>query len=451
MKYFRIFILSGLLATAGITNVAAVSTEEASRLGRDLTPYGAEKAGNADGTIPEWTGGITEPPAGYQRGRHHVDPFADDQVLFVIDSSNVDQHQDNLSVGHQQLLRTYESFSMPVYPTRRSASFPQRIYDAVKENAVNAELVDGGNGVSGAAIGIPFPIPQNGLEVIWNHLLRYRGYTIERTFAQAVPTRSGAFTPLKFKDRLIYTYATPGITPDQLENIMLLYWQEALAPPRVAGGILLVHETLNRIAEPRLAWAYNPGQRRVRRAPNVGYDTPSATSDNLRTIDQFDMFNGAVDRYDWELVGKRELYVPYNSYKISGDSVSFSDILTPLHPNSELTRYELHRVWVVEATLKEGATHIYKRRTFYFDEDSWQILVADMYDTRDQLWRVSEGHSINYYQNPLFWTSLVVHHDLQAGRYVVNNLTNEYEPIRFGLELSPSDFTPAALRRAGKR
>ena len=451
MKYFRIFILSGLLATAGITNVAAVSTEEASRLGRDLTPYGAEKAGNAEGTIPEWTGGITQPPAGYQRGRHHVDPFADDQVSFVIDSSNVDQHQDKLSVGHQQLLRTYESFSMPVYPTRRSASFPQHVYDAVKENAVNAELVDGGNGVAGAVIGIPFPIPQNGLEAIWNHLLRYRGHTIQRTFAQAVPTRAGAYTPLKFGDRLIFTYATPGITPDQIENLMLVYWQESLAPPRLAGGILLVHETLNRIAEPRLAWAYNPGQRRVRRAPDVGYDTPAATADNLRTIDQFDMFNGAVDRYDWELVGKRELYVPYNSYKISSDSLSFSDILTPLHPNPEHTRYELHRVWVVEATLKEGATHIYKRRTFYFDEDSWQILVADMYDTRDQLWRVSEGHSINYYQNPLFWTSLVIHHDLQAGRYVANNLSNEYEPIRFGGELSSSDFTPAALRRAGKR
>ena len=440
-----------ILVLVSFANISALTGEEAARLGSDLTPVGAEKNGSADGTIPEWTGGITEPPEGYRAGDYHLDPYADDQVMFIIDSSNVDQYQDKLSVGHQHLLRAYGSYSMPIYPTRRSASLPQRIYDATKEISVTAELVDGGNGVVGAVIGIPFPIPKNGLEAIWNHLLRYRGETIERTFAQAAVTRQGDYTLFKLKDQAIFNYALPGMTEERLDNTMLFYKQEALAPPRLAGGIILAHETLNRVSEPRRAWVYNPGQRRVRRAPDVGYDTPAASADNLRTYDQFDMFNGAVNRYDWELVGKREIYVPYNSYKLQSNSVSVSDILTPLHPNPEFTRYELHRVWVVEATLKTDAEHVYKRRTFYIDEDSWQILVVDLYDARDQIWRTSEGHPINFYEIPLLWTGVIVHHDLQAGRYVANNLGNEYEPVKFGVKLSTKEFTPAALRRQGRR
>ena len=443
-------ILAFIIATGWSAN-AAVSPEETARLGNDLTPMGGEKAGNSDGTIPAWEGGITEVPDGYNSGERHVNPYPSDQPLFTITGENVDQHRDKLSVGHQELLSQYPSYSMHVYPTRRSASYPQRIYDATKEVATTATLVDDGNGVQGAVIGTPFPIPSNGLEVIWNHLLRYRGDTLRRTFGQAAVTRNGDYTIFKATDEAIFLYALEGMTEEELDNTMLFYKQKALAPPRAAGGIIVAHETLNRALEPRRAWVYNPGQRRVRRAPDVGYDTPAVSADSLRTYDQFDMFNGAVDRYNWELVGKRELYVPYNSYQLQSDSLSFEDILTPFHPNPEHLRYELHRVWVVEATLKEGAQHLYKRRTFYVDEDSWQILVVDLYDNRDQFWRVSEGHSINYYEVPLFWSTVLVHYDLHAGRYVANNLTNEYNAVTFGVKLSARNFTPAALRREGKR
>jgi hypothetical protein len=169
------------------------------------------------------------------------------------------------------------------------------------------------------------------------------------------------------------------------------------APARLAGTILIAHETLDQVKEPRRAWVYNAGQRRVRRAPNVAYDNPGTAADGMRTSDQFDMYNGAPDRYDWKLVGKQELIVPYNSYKLHSDQVKYKEILTPLHINQDLTRYELHRVWVVEATVKSGTSHVYPRRTFYVDEDSWQILAVDQYDARGQLWRVSEAHCINYY------------------------------------------------------
>ena len=446
--------LSFAIAVVGLLSLPAaadLASEQIARLESDLTPFGAQREANVDGTIPKWTGGITSPPQGYRIGEHHRDPFAADQVLFTIDSGNIDNYRQFLSAGHQKMLETYPSFRMPVYPTRRSGSVPERIYQATRQAAANASLADDGNGVANAVIGIPFPIPDNGLEVIWNHLLRYRGETVECLMGQAAVTASGDFTLVKFLVAAELRYALEGMTEEALDNTMLMMKQSVLAPARLAGDILLVHETMNQVAEPRKAWTYNPGQRRVRRAPNVAYDNPGTTSDGLRTADQFDMFNGAVDRYDWELVGKKELYVPYNAYKLHSDQLKFTDILNALHPNPEHLRYELHRVWVVEATLKEGASHVYKRRTFYLDEDSWQILLADSYDARDELWRVSEGHVINYYEKPLIWPTLEVHIDLQARRYLAVGLDNEFEMCTWDEESKERDFTVAALRREGRR
>ena len=440
-----------LCSALGLPARAEIGPDEIARLGADLTPLGGEMAGNSAGSIPEWTGGITEPPAGFELGDHHPDPFAGDEPLFVINASNIDEYRDRLAVGHQRMLETYPSFEMAVYPTRRSAAAPQRIYDATREIAATARLVDDGNGVAGAAVGIPFPIPKDGLEAIWNHLLRYRGETVECVIGQAAVTRGGDYTLVKYSVEIEVRYSLPGMTPDALENIMILFKQKVLAPPRLAGSVLLVHETMNQVNEPRSAWVYNPGQRRVRRAPNVAYDNPGTTSDGLRTADQYDMFNGAVDRYDWELVGKREMYVPYNSYKLHSDQLAFEDVLTPLHVNPALLRYELHRVWIVEATLKDGARHLYKRRTFYIDEDSWQILAVDMYDNRDELWRVGEGHAINYYEKPMIWPTLEVTTDLQAGRYLAFGLDNEFTMCIYDLDVTARDFTPTALRREGRR
>ena len=453
MISFTSRLILSLVLACGLASPAAaeLSADEIARLGRDLTPLGAEKAGNTDGTIPEWTGGITKPPAGYQLGEHHRDPYAGDKPLFVIDKANLDKYRNKLSVGHQRMLETYPTFKLTVYPTRRSASVPQRIYDATRKIAATAKLADGGNGVEGAVIGLPFPIPKNGLEVIWNHLLRYRGEGVSCTLGQAAVTRGGDYTLVKYAVDVNVRYSLPGMTVEKLGNKMILFKQRVTAPARLAGDIVLVHETINQTREPRSAWTYNPGQRRVRRAPGIAYDNPGTTSDGLRTADQFDMFNGAVDRYDWKLVGKREMYVPYNAYRVHSDKLSFGDIIRPLHVNPEHLRYELHRVWIVDATLKQGASHLYKRRTFYIDEDSWQIMLADIYDNRDQLWRVSEGHVINFYEKPLIWPTLEIHHDLQAGRYLALGLDNEFPMCTYDAKFKSRDFNPSALRRAGRR
>ena len=438
-------------AFAVASAAAAISAEEAARLGRDLTPLGGERAGSADGAIPSWEGGILAPPPGYEPGDHHPDPYAKDKPLFVITDANLEKYKDRVSAGHRRMLELYPTFRMPIYPTRRSASAPKRIYDATRRVAVTAKLAAGGNGVTGAVIGIPFPIPKSGAEVIWNHLLRYRGEAALRVIGQAAVTRGGDYTLVKLRDAYIARYSLPDMTEEKLDNRMILFRQRVTAPARLAGSILLAYETMNQVAEPRHAWVYNPGQRRVRRAPNVAYDNPGTASDGLRTSDQFDMFNGALDRYDWRLLGKREMYVPYNSYRLHSDKITFADVLTPLHLNPKHLRYELHRVWVVEAALKEGARHIYKRRRFYVDEDSWNILLADIYDNRDQLWRVSEGHLINYYEKSITTPTVEAHIDVQAGRYLALGLKNEFPMIDFSPGLAPRDFTPAALRRQGRR
>ena len=438
-----------LLAAAGLR--AAISEAQAARLGADLTPLGAERAGNADGTIPAWDGGITTPPAGYKVGDHHPDPYAADQPLYTVTAANLARYQDRLTAGQIALLKTYPDYKLVVYPSHRSASNPPRIYEATRQHATTAQLTEGGNGITGSVVGIPFPSPANGLEVVWNHLTRYRGVAASRHIGQAAPQRNGSYTLVDFEDEFLFNYCREGMTEAGLNNILIYFKQSVTAPARLAGTILLAHETMDQVREPRHAWVYNPGRRRVTRAPNVAYDNPGTAADGQRTSDQFDMFNGAPDRYNWNLVGKREMIVPYNSYRLHSDKVKYDDILKPLHINQDLARYELHRVWVVDATLKPGTSHLYSRRTFYVDEDSWQILAADQYDSRGEIWRVSEAHCINYYDALTFWSTLEVHTDLQNGRYLVIGLDNEGKMYDFSLKRTPADYSPDSLRRDGIR
>ncbi|HVF35171.1 MAG TPA: DUF1329 domain-containing protein [Candidatus Saccharimonadia bacterium] len=448
---FGAYAAATAFALAANAALAIVPASEAAKLGKELTPTGAEQAGNADGTIPPWTGGIKSPPAGYSVGKFHPDPFASDKPQFTIDRSNVEQYADKLSEGQKALIAKYATYKMPVYPTRRSAAFPERSYEFTAKNATTCTLVANGEGVQNCAEGLPFPIPKDAYEVMWNHKLKYKGIALQRWNNQVAPTTGGAYSVVRLREELLGLYYKPGNTSENINNILIYFFQVVEGPARLAGNVLLVHETLNQAAQTRQAWIYNPGQRRVRRAPNVAYDNPGTASDGLRTNDMTDMFNGAMDRYDWTLVGKREVYVPYNSYKAHSDKVKIKDLVRPGHLNPDLMRYELHRVWVVDAKLKAGKRHINSRRTFYFDEDSWQILLIDHYDARGQLWRVSEAPSIQFYEVPTFWSTLEVHHDLQSGRYLAGLLDNEETPVDFSYQASPEDFSPQSLRKRGIR
>ena len=441
-----------LFTLAGFAQ-AKISPEEAARLGGpELTPVGAERAGNADGSIPEWTGGIQELPAGYSPGDRLVDPFPDDKPLFTITAANHEQYAEYLSPGQIALLKRYpETFSMPVYPTRRSALLPDVEYERIKAGATVTEMVEGGNGLVDFDANVPFPIPGNGLEIIWNHVVRYRtALSFQRRYTQIPVQSNGNFAPVLFEEEAIFANR---VEDNPYKNRLFVFLQRILAPARLEGDVLLVHENIDQIEEPRSAWLYNAGQRRVRRAPNIAYDGPGTASDGLRTADDLDMFNGAPDRYDWKLVGKKEMIIPYNSYKLWDGDLKYKDIVKAGHMDPALLRYEKHRVWVVDSTLKDGARHLYARRTFYVDEDTWQISVIDHYDGRGELWKVKEGHPIVHYQVKIPWLAAESLHDLNSGRYLVIGLDNEERGYTYDFDFKTGfeNFTPQALRRAGRR
>lgn len=446
---------TGVLAISLLAGsvMAAVPESEAAKLGTTLTPLGAEKAGNAAGTIPAWTGGLPKNAGTVDSRGFLSDPFAAERPLFTITAKNVEQYKDKLTPGQLAMFKRYpDTFRMPVFTTHRTATVPESVIQATRQNATRTKLLAGGNGLEDFRVANAFPIPKNGLEVIWNHITRYRGGSVRRMVTQATPQVNGSYNLVYFNEEFAFREALKDYDPSKPSNVLFYFKQRVTAPARLAGNVLLVHETLDQVKEPRLAWLYNAGQRRVRRAPQVSYDGPGTAADGMRTSDQLDMYNGAPDRYDWKLVGKKELYIPYNSYRLDSPNLKYSDILKAGHINQDLTRYELHRVWHVEATLKSGERHIYAKRDFYIDEDTWQAAIIDQYDGRGNLWRVSEAHAQYYYDNQVPWYTLETSYDLQSGRYLALGMKNEEKrAYEFGFTATESEFTPAALRQSGVR
>jgi len=457
IKSILFTIISSLLIVIFELIDAKVSIDEVKKLGKEdtlLTPLGAERSGNDNKTIPEWTGGVTSYPSDYKPGEFYILPFPQDKIQFTITSNNYTKYKDKLTNGMIAMFESYpDSFKMNIYKSHRTASYPEYVYDALLENAKNAELVKGGNGILKAKITSPFPIPNSGLEAVWNHVLHYRGQTFVRDYAQASPTLTGDYTLIKIIEKSYVPYAKNNVSLDEIKNnnIFAYFIQVIKSPPRLSGTALLIHESIDQVKKPRSSWRYNPGLRRVRRSPNVAYDYPGTASDGLRTTDDWNIFNGSPDRYIWELFDKQEKYIPYNCYKLGSNKVRYKDIIKPGHINQKFVRYELHRVWVIKATLKKGYRHIYKKRILYLDEDSWFCVSSDMYDTRNTLWRVTISHPINYYELPTVWSVLDVYHDLFARRYLASNLNNESRVIDFSKKFTKKDFTTSALRRIGLR
>jgi hypothetical protein len=441
---FRAAIAVAAAATT-CTAIAGATPDEIARLGRDLTPVGAERAANKDGSIPAWDGGL-KGLAGMDLSKGYPDPHQADKPLYTITAANAAQYADKLSPGQLELLKRQPGYKITVYPTRRSAAYPQSVYDAIKAEAGKAETTGGGNGITGVVrTTVPFPVPKTGIEVLWNHMNRYRGGTLTRYQTQFPVHLNGSFTPVTRVETIAWANALPNPDPNRL----LYYITTLTGPSSMAGESNLLHSYLDQVKEPNQVWAYNPGQRRVLRAPDLSHDAPQIGADGLATIDDYDGFFAPTDRFNWKLVGKREMIISYNNFKLNDKALKYSDIVRPAHMNQDLVRYELHRVWVVEATVKQGARHVYAKRMFYFDEDSWQMAHADQFDGRGELWRVHELHAVPYYDVPLMLTACDVIYDLQARRYIVFGLSNQEKPIRFGVKVNTSDFTVDALRRGG--
>jgi len=440
-------VLTFIVGNAG----AIAPDEEISKLGNALTPVGAERAGNANGTIPEWTGGITSPPDGWTWKEPRPDPFANEKPLFTIDKSNYLDHANKLTPGQIELIKRYEGYSMNIYPTHRTCAYPEWVYERTKKNAGRAKLDANDVYLTDGWGPFLFPIPQSGAEVIWNHTMGYLGDGMIGYNAIITPTKSGKFTVVHELDRIFPVFGDPNI--DSIEDangIGSYFLQEKLGPARLAGEVILVHELLN---EKRRAWMYNPGQRRVRRAPTVAYDNPIVATESLMANDQARLFNGELDRFDFKLIGKKELYIPYNNFALDISDLSYEEIFGNRYPRRDLFRYELHRVWVVEATVREGKRHLFNKRVFYLDEDSWTAVAEDIYDKRGEIWRVMEQWPKLVWEVPTCAKDGSLSYDLVAGRYVADRQKTHEPPTNWQAAplFNPAMFTPDALRRMGRR
>ncbi len=433
-----------------LVSIAQASGQDVERLSKDLTPVGAERMGNGK-DIPTWTGGLKASKS-HVSGEFHKNPYFREKPLFTITQANMEEHKNRLSLGSQKLLKQFPSMALPVYKSHRSASYPDYVYEGIKNNVATAELMKFGAGVQNSRISSPFPVPENGLEVLWNHTLRFRGQSISYE-SSTVHINSSGSRAVTIRDyKYYFGYSDPELTTEELNNKIFFLKRKTLAPSSQAGGITLVHETLDQVRSPRKSWIYVPGQRRVRRTPDLNHDTPDIATDSLRTIDQVDMFNGAPTYYNWKLIGKQEMYIPYNSYLLHSPDLSIEDITGPAHLNPELLRYEAHRVWVVEATLRVGLQHRYAKRRYYFDEDSWSIVYAEEYDENGELWQFSEAHLINYYEVPLVFSTLENTYDFQDGRYFVEGIDNNRgATYDYSGKFSKKNFTTSAVRREARR
>lgn len=445
---YVIAMLCGIALFAPLPGSGAVTAQDVARLDADLTPVGAERAGNAAGTIPPWTGGLPQQPIDPEVG--YIDPYADDPVLFTITAANADQYAEQLTDSHREMFKQYpDSYRMHVYPTRRSANWPEEVLATVKSQAPLSRT-EGYSLLDVGKSAVPFPITKDPLQMMWNHSLRWRGGSVIRVYSWFPVDARGRYFTVRVVDAIAFDQQgyMKESRPNRLANFYALY----LAPANIEGQLTLVWEPINQTEQSRQTWTYQTVSRRVVRLPSLAYDDLDKRTQGMRTSDQYDGWNGAPDLYDWKLLAKREMFIPYNSYKLSSKKLKYADILQPGHVNPDLLRYELHRVWVIEATLRPGKRHRYPRRIFYLDEDTWQVSMEEDYDRNGKLWRFGNHPAMQFYDVLVPWYRAMIHHDFKAGAYLASDLDNESTiPRKWGKKGDINDFLPVNLRRLGTR
>ncbi len=437
------------MMTLPLAAQAGPSADEIKQLGTTLTPWGAIAAGNPEGTIPPYGGGINPPP-NYDAGKPGIrpDPFANEKPLFSISAANLGDYEDKLTDGVKEMLRKYSTFRIDVYPTHRTAKYPQYVSDNTLKNAQSCELAPNMLQLAGTCFGgVPFPIPKSGSEVMWNRTMKYDQFAYySPAQTSTLVDRSGGLVE---SGAFIYWQTFPAYDPARTTPIgadeMLEYGRvDWTGPARKAGEKLVLHDSVDMLNVGRRAWSYLPGQRRVKLSPDVAYDTPSPGGGGVGTVDDTQVFYGSQDRYNYKLIGKKELFMPYNTFQLHDEKLCPKEkVFTPNHMNPDCVRWELHRVWVVEATLKEGKRHLYPRRVFYWDEDIPAVGMGDNYDDAGKIFRVSQTHYYPFYETTGHNTHEFVVHDLNSGAYV----RQAYTPAGKGMMVvtEPSQAKPASF------
>jgi len=455
-------IKGALLALMLLPSIALgkLTPEELAQLETTLTPMGAIRAGNADGSIPAWTGSMYGLPAGLQwggPGTPYPDPYADEKPLFTVTAANMEQHRERLAPGLIAMLETYpETFRIPVYPSHRDGRFDDRYHAKIRYNAEHVELYNNDEGIKGFTGGIAFPLPKTGAEVVWMTRTAGPHYTMYGLYSDIAVFSNGSRSVRKSDQRQESPYANLdlklGVEYPALGGFGGYVMTNVSEPVRDKGLITSVFEPFDYAQFEREVWRYLPGSRRVRRAPTVGYDTPDGPG-GLKTVDEVRGFNGAMDRFDWKLLGRKEYYIPYHAWKFDDPSLSYDQLLTKFHVNPDHMRWELHRVWVAEATLREGQRHLYGKRTIYVDEDTGLTVITENYDGRGELWKVVLTNTWYEYGSKAYVRGAEMYHDLRACAYLAERLVNDTAPFVYDVEPARGEsyFQPANIRKLGRR
>jgi Protein of unknown function (DUF1329) len=454
IRYLNVITITVAILFAG-SSLAAVSADEAKQLGNTLTPWGAEKAGNKDGSIPEWTGQV-KIPSNYDPKKQGVrpDPFANEKPLFSINAQNMEKYADKLTDGIKAMMKKYPTFRIDVYPSHRTAAYPPYEIDNALKNATSCKDIGNGQKLEGCYAGIPFPIPKTGNEEMWNHIARYTTHSYRAIFTNWFVDSGGtAILQGKNESYQELPFHDPKLTKPA--DGKTLYWRfrsDTTEPSRRAGEKSIFLDPVDMIGVGRRVWSYIPGQRRVKLAPDLAYDTPAPQSGGAQNMDDIEIFLGAQDRFDFKLLGKKEIFIPYNNFKMA-DGASCPDKLKFIknHMNPDCIRWELHRVYVVEATLKAGIRHVYKRRTFYFDEDAPGAGIGDNFDATGKIYRVSIGTYYPMYEAQGLMSDQTTTHDLQSGTYATSGEVAETGGWYLGPRKPETYYSGEALAADGIR
>jgi len=446
-------IIAGLLVLPFQAAIAKVGADKAAELGgAKLTCIGAEKAGSPSG-VAEYSGKFVGSWPGMKKSSgYDPGPYAAEKPAFTITADNMAQYADKLSEGQKALLKKYpQGYRMNVYPSHRDFANPSQVCDIVKANATTAQVVHDGLGVEGTSGGIPFPFPQSGAEAIWNIINPYRAFNEQAVVDIADVYANGSVAWGRQKFMTMDPGKDLSKKGSYQEKIGAYFFTGYLLPERDKGFTAVGYQPNDYSKDSTQAWQYQPGIRRVRQAPEVCCDYPVPPA-GLRTVDDDYVFNGSPERYNWKLVGKKEVFVPYHNFKVNDPSIKYKDLIKPGSINPDYVRYELHRVWVVEGTLKQGMRHVYGKRVLFADEDTWMALWADNYDARGSLWRAA---FVNFFYSPeskAFHRGASVYHDLSSGAYEAGYLVNERGEGWWKINqpgVTPAMFSPEAAARAG--
>jgi hypothetical protein len=428
----------------------AASPEEAAKLGTTLTGVGAEMAGNKEGTIPPYTGGLTKPPANYVPGSgRYPDPFAAEKPLFSINAQNMAQYADKLSEGTMALMKRYSTFRVDVYKTHRTVAYPDDVIKNTAKIALKAKTANNGLSLRDARAGFPFPIPKDGYEAMWNHLVRFMGRATDTKVTGYLVDASGRRALCQ---ECLEWDEFPYYDEDTTRSDANYFWKAKVfwsGPPRKAGEVAMLMDPINIGEKSRIVYQYLPGQRRVKLAPEIAFDTPNSGTAGNNTYDEVWQFNGSMERYNFKIVGKKELYIPYNAYKAVYWAKK-EDLFGPRHLNPDLVRWELHRVWVVEGNLKPDKRHIYHKRLLYIDEDTWNALVGENFDAHGNLFKVNYNFQAPSYDIPAPWAFFLTSYNMVSGSYVSDLWPGEGF-VRYVKPHPEKDWTPGSLAGSGVR